>query len=610
MLIGFVATLLVGLLVVAGTSAAMAIATGDAVMRGVSIGGVDIGGLDRAAAIQRLEERLPSLSAGQATIVVDRSQEVVSYDAIGRRYELDAMLDGAVAVGRNGDPLADGIARLRSLVHPTALIPLVHAFDPAALDQVATEVARRVSHSPLEAVVIRDGMAFEVRPAEDGRGLEPAAVVQALGAAVATLDPADVVIELEAASLAPIVSTEEAQAAAAAATGMVADLELTIPDAGEDEVFTISDDTIATWISFGPVADQDYAVRIDAGSAGTEIAALIEAVDRDPINAWISVAGSGMGGVVAGQTGRELDVEASTDVLLTTLTGRGGGAATGSLALAVNVAEPALTTEAAEAALPQMQMLSSWTTTYVSNDGNGYSANISIPAQDIDGHNLAPGEWFSFWEGVGPITVERGYTYGGAIINGRSVANGALAGGICSTSTTIFNAAMRAGLEIGERAAHYYYIDRYPTGLDATVSIFDGWVTDMTFRNDTAHPIVIRGYGTPGRVTFEIWSVPSGRTVALSDPVITDRRSATETTQVDASMAPGTSRRVEYPHHGFQSTVTRSVTAADGSILHQNTWFSDYRAVNGITMVGPATAAPPADEEEDGDEEAPPEDEP
>ncbi|MBA4169240.1 MAG: VanW family protein [Chloroflexi bacterium] len=615
-LIGFVATLLVGLLAVAGTSAAMAIATGDAVMRGVSIGGVDIGGLDRAAAIQRLEERLPSLSAGQATIVVDRSQEVVSYDAIGRRYELDAMLDGAVAVGRNGDPLADGIARLRSLVHPTALIPLVHAFDPAALDQVSTEVARRVSRSPLEAVVIRDGMAFEVRPAEDGRGLEPAAVVEALGAAVTTIDPADVVIELEAASLAPIVSTAEAHAAAAAATAMVADLELTIPDAGEDEVFAISADTIATWISFGPLADQDYAARIDAGSAGTEIAALVEAVDRDPINAWISVAGSGMGGVVAGQTGRELDIEASTDVLLATLTDRGGGAATGSLALAVNVAEPALTTEAAEAALPQMELVSSWTTTYVSNDGNGFGANISIPAQDLDGYNLAPGAWFSFWGGIGPINLERGYTYGGAIINGRSVANGALAGGICSTSTTLFNAAMRAGLEIGDRAAHYYYIDRYPTGLDATVSIYDEWVTDMTFRNDTGHPIVIRGFGTPGQVTFQMWGVPNGRTVALSDPVITNRRTATETTRVSDDLAPGTSRRVEYPHDGLDVSVSRTVTAGDGTVLHQNTWFSKYRPVNGITLVGPAAEADPADDEDEDEEgdtaggigDAPPED--
>jgi vancomycin resistance protein YoaR len=266
----------------------------------------------------------------------------------------------------------------------------------------------------------------------------------------------------------------------------------------------------------------------------------------------------------------------------------------------VDINEPALTTAAAEEILPQMQMVSSWTTNYVSGEGNGFGNNISIPAWDLDGYNLAPGAWFSFWGGIGPVTVERGYRQGGAIINGRSVAQGALAGGICSTSTTLFNAAMRFGLEIGERTAHYYYIDRYPTGLDATVAIVDSSVTDMTFRNDTEHPIVIRGFGSPGQVTFQIWSVPNGRTVALSAPIIQNSRSAIETTQVDTSMAPGTSRRVEYPHNGFQATVTRTVYGPDGGLVHQNTWFSDYRVVNGITLVGPTAAAPePPDDEEE-----------
>ena len=67
------------------------------------------------------------------------------------------------------------------------------------------------------------------------------------------------------------------------------------------------------------------------------------------------------------------------------------------------------------------------------------------------------------------MTYARGYRDGGAILNGRTEPTGALAGGICSCSTTLFNAAARAGLEILERANHYYYIDRYPTGLDATV---------------------------------------------------------------------------------------------------------------------------------------------
>jgi vancomycin resistance protein YoaR len=276
-----------------------------------------------------------------------------------------------------------------------------------------------------------------------------------------------------------------------------------------------------------------------------------------------------------------------------------------SLALAVDVTQPALTTAAAEEILPQMRMVSSWTTNYVPGDGNGFGNNISIPAWDLDGYNLAPGDWFSFWGGIGPVTVDRGYRYGGAIINGRSVAQGALAGGICSTSTTLFNAAMRFGLEIGERTAHYYYIDRYPTGLDATVAIVNDSVTDMTFRNDTEHPIVIRGFGSPGQVTFQLWSVPNGRTVALSNPIIQNARSAIETTQLDTSLAPGTSRRVEYPHNGFQATVSRTVYDANGEVVHQNTWFSDYRVVNGITLVGP-TAAAPEPPEDDGETAADP----
>ena len=73
------------------------------------------------------------------------------------------------------------------------------------------------------------------------------------------------------------------------------------------------------------------------------------------------------------------------------------------------------------------------------------------------------------------------------------------------------------------------------------------------------------------------------------------------TTQVVPSMAPGTAKRVEYPHDGFQATVTRTVYGPDGSLVHQNTWFSDYRVVNGITLVGPTAAAPEPPDEDTGE---------
>jgi vancomycin resistance protein YoaR len=200
---------------------------------------------------------------------------------------------------------------------------------------------------------------------------------------------------------------------------------------------------------------------------------------------------------------------------------------------------------------------------------------------------VSPGEWFSFWNDIGPVTLERGYGYGGVIIDGRSVPNGALGGGICSTSTTLFNAAMRAGLDIGQRVNHSYYIERYPVGLDATVLKTPNSVTDMTFRNDTANPVVIRSYTGNGWVRFDVWGVSDGRTVSLSAPTTWGHATAVWTTVVNPSLAPGTSRIVEYPHNGFTAVVTRTVRDASGGILHADVWQSSYRVVNGITEIGP-----------------------
>ncbi|MGH2401847.1 MAG: VanW family protein, partial [Candidatus Limnocylindria bacterium] len=472
--------------------------------------------------------------------------------------------------------------------------------------------ARRFSVAAVDASVVAEGASFTVTPAAAGTSVKADDVHQLLATALATTDPADVRLELSPAVVPPAISTALAEEVAASARVTVETLALEVPGASEDEeALSFDSGTIASWVSFGPkLGGIAYAVRLDEDAVAAAVEGLVESVDRDPVNARIGVAaGGGLGGVIAAQDGRELDVEATTEALFTTLEKRGSGTGVASLALAVNVTEPALTTAEAEAALPQMQMISSWTTYYVPGDGNGFGNNINIPARDIDGRNLAPGETFSFWNSIGPVTVERGFHYGGVIIGGRSVAGGAIGGGICSTSTTIFNAALRAGLEMGDRANHYYYIDRYPDGLDATVYMDDNYTQDMTFRNDTDNPIVVRGFGGNGFVTFQLWSIPTGRTVVITDPVTSNHRVATETTQVSTSMAPGTSKRVEYPHNGHDVSRTRFVYDADGNEIHRNTYFSSYRTVNGITLVGPAPAAaaqPPADDEGEGETAAVP----
>ena len=154
------------------------------------------------------------------------------------------------------------------------------------------------------------------------------------------------------------------------------------------------------------------------------------------------------------------------------------------------------TSEAAKKA-PVMSLLGSWQTWFPISERNYFGANIWVPAQLINGTVLRPGQSFDWWDAIWPVTPARGFGPGGFIASDHTEPTGALGGGMCSSSTTLFNAAMRAGLDMGARSNHKYYISRYPLGLDATVSITGGGRQTMSFRNDTKGIIFIRGLADP-----------------------------------------------------------------------------------------------------------------
>ncbi len=207
------------------------------------------------------------------------------------------------------------------------------------------------------------------------------------------------------------------------------------------------------------------------------------------------------------------------------------------------------------------------------------------------------------------MTAARGYRAGGAIINGHSQPTGALGGGICSTSTTLFNAVARAGYETLTRHNHYYYITRYPIGLDATVAIENGAVTTMSWRNDSQYPVMIRSSARPGVVSFSLWTVAvnnrqsvgggskipgstnltyqvaNGRTVTFATSPKRNYVAPGSSVQRTSALPPGRVQVVEYPDAGFDVSVTRTVKQ-NGTQLHADTWVSYYATVNGLTLVG------------------------
>ncbi len=593
-----------GLAFVVGLAAALLIGAGalyaydqqyvGRVLPGVRVGSVDLSGLTPDAARATLQDAYGSLSHGRIVITGIEDRQVISYAEIGRGPDIGALLDSAMAVGRRGSPIDRAVADARTALRGVALDPSV-TFDAEELARRVAAIADSLRIDPLDsAVVVVDGQ-FEVVPGHVGRVADPAPVIVALTGALAQLDaPAEINLELGVSRREPAVTAVEAFEAKRTAERVTQQILLVVGD----EKLPIDGAELRGWVSFRKTADGGYEPLMDTSPLTGLIEVLATKVDREPVNAQFVTTSGLVTEIIPSKDGYKLDVAATVARVEQLLAERTAGAESIELVPALAVTPPALTTAQAEAAAPLMVKISEWKTYFPIGEKNGFGANIWIPALEIDGYVVGPHETFDFWDAIGPVTRERGYRDGGAIINGRTEPQGALAGGICSCSTTLFNAALRAGLEMGARRNHYYYIDRYPLGLDATVFISaSGSVQTMSWTNDTDYPVLIRGYkikqGSRGWVKFELYSVPTGRNVVIGPPTVKNIKPASDSEQLTDTLPAGTRKRIEYPVDGKQVWRTVTVYNADGSILRQKTYYSNYSRVTGIVLVGQGSTATP-----------------
>ena len=561
------------------------------VLPGVSVGTVDLSGLPPEEASSALAAEYADLADGELVLAGPDGPIVVPYADLGRRADVEAMVADAMAVGRAGNPVERMIADARTAIRGVELTPRVTFDAQRTADRIAS-LALRLDRIPSDAAVVPADQArrFQLIPGHAGRTVDPSGAIAAAVATLGSLDaPTSFGVDLVTTPVEPAITTVEAFRAKDLADRLTGRITLAIEGVDEPEYLTTS--RLRSWTTFAPTPDGGYAPTIDTSGLPEALERLAKKVDTDPINASYKTSGGRITGVTESKNGYKLDIPGTQAAILGVLEARQQGKVLPTVEPALKVTKPVLTTAEAEAARPKMKKISSWTTYFPISEKNGFGANIWIPARLIDGYVVAPRGKFDFWDAVGPVTRAKGYKSGGAIINGRTEPQGALAGGICSCSTTLFNAALRAGYEMGARLNHYYYIDRYPLGLDATVFISaSGSRQTMSFTNDTDYPILIRGRGWreggAGYVRFELYSVPNGRKVSFTRPKVWDQTTARDSVQYTNSLAPGAQKRIEYPVNGKKVSVTRVVRDRQGNVIHKDTYFSHYKTVTGIVLIG------------------------
>jgi vancomycin resistance protein YoaR len=340
--------------------------------------------------------------------------------------------------------------------------------------------------------------------------------------------------------------------------------------------------------------DGTYGPAADPNLVQAYVASLSKQVGSRAVEPSVVYTSGTPSALKGGRDGTGFDVPTDSQTIEAYLAQLSLGAnPTAVLAMATAPVSPQITLDS----LTGMTIIGSWTTTFYPDISNGMGANIRIPATLLNGQVVAPGQQFSFLRAVSPIDTAHGFTLGGVIVHGKSDHTGAIGGGICSASTTMFNAAARAGLQIDERHAHSYYINRYPVGLDATVYSNGYSAMDLKWTNDTANPILIRGRTTKGSkstITIELWSLPLNRTVTFSPQYKSNVQKATDHTVYTTALKVGQQNRAEYPTDGFDTSRTRTVTDSTGKVLHTDTWTSHYIRVDGLLEIGhKATPTPP-----------------
>jgi vancomycin resistance protein YoaR len=602
--IGLVATLL---LVTAAALAAFS-AYSNRVVPGVRVGSVDVSGLSRDQLIARLKTDYAYLGQGEIKVTTPVGVSTITYQEAGRVPDVEFMADAAMRIGHTGNPIDDAVFMLRSAINGES-VPIAVRVDPMA---VATRVRQLLSTTqvlPRDAQATAENAIYGYSSATPGHIIDEKAISSAIVDGLTRPDaPAAFQAGGALVALDPQVSDADAQAAVVEAERMAVDVTLTwggdtqaqspSPSTSKTAIpaatYSIAADTVRSSIVFGTRPDGSYGAFVDPAPIQAYLSELAPQVATTPVEPSVVFDKSGKpSGVKNGKDGEGIDVAATSQAIVAYLDSLASGGNPGSTVAIVQAPiSPSITPES----LGGMVVIGSWTTVFYPGITNGYGVNIRVPANTLNGQIVAPGQRFSFLAAIGPVDRAHGYTLGGVIENGRSNHTGAMGGGICSVSTTMFNAAARAGLDINERHPHFYYIDRYPIGLDATVYSSGGQTWDLKWTNDTPNPIVIRGYTTYGSkstITFQLWSLPLDRKVTFSAAYKANVVRAVDRTEYVTTLKPGQENRAEYPTAGFSTSRTRTVTDSTGKVIHHDTWVSHYGKVDGLLQIGRAAAPHP-----------------
>ncbi|MBX3013250.1 MAG: VanW family protein [Caldilineaceae bacterium] len=547
---------------------------------GVQVAGVSIGGLTRAAALQKLEQQLPAGPSPAVSLQYGDQQWPVSAAQVAAQTDLLGAVNQAYLVGRQGSWANRLVGQGVALLGGTNIQPVV-TFHTEGLRQALRTIAAQVSHPGQAARQIGEVML----PAEAGVTVDIEGTLSRLLTALQSpATPTLVRTPLAVVEMAPPV------AAAPTATALTTQHALPAP-------LQLYDNRYGLQLALDPVLLnkiilQRDPIQLDEATLRQQLTTWAQQLDIQPQDARLrfNAATGGITVIQQSQMGRQLDIEATFAAAREALLNQSSQAQ-----LVMVEAAPAV--DMNRVAEMGIRELVASGTSYFQGSSAARVHNIVVAAEKFEGLVIPPGGIFSFNEGVEDVSAANGFE-DSLIIWGDQTATG-VGGGVCQVSTTVFRAAYNAGLPIVERYNHGYVVSWYgEPGLDATIYTP---TVDFRFRNDTGAYLLIDPVvdASSGVLTFNLYGTKPNRQVTVGAPQQRDiKEPSPPEYRVDAAMAAGQQKQVEWEQRGMTVSVTRTIvengtTRTDTITSHYQPWRAVYLVAPGSQL--PTPSAPAAD---------------
>jgi vancomycin resistance protein YoaR len=330
----------------------------------------------------------------------------------------------------------------------------------------------------------------------------------------------------------------------------------------------------------------DFSGGFDQEKIASFTAQLAQSIDRSPQNALFNFQNGRVTEFKPAKNGQALDQEQTQQVLTQALEDlEEKEEKKASLSLNVKLTEPAVANEDVNSL--GIRELVGRGESWFSGSIASRIHNIQLASSRINGLLIAPGETFSLNQALGDVSLQTGFKEAWVIKEGRTVLGDG--GGVCQVSTTLFRAALKAGLPIVERRAHAYrvgyYEQNYQVGVDATVFAPS---PDFKFTNDTPGHLLIQMTVDTAKMklTYDLYGTADGRQVHLSPSRLWDQTPPPpDLYQDDPTLPAGVVKQIDWAAWGAKTAFDWKVTRGN-EVLQERTFYSSYSPWQAVFLRG------------------------